>query len=135
MEKGSPMMQQKRKYSEETKKPISDPSKRSKTFVEGNDPNNPIKLYCYGDFDLFHYGYGQFFKHCKDLFQYCTVIVGVTSDADGLKYDKRTVLTEAERTENIQHCRCVDEVISPCPWIPTVVLIKLTLGILEGAQD
>lgn len=121
MDKGSPVIHQKRKCSEETKKHSPDPAKRSKVFDEGNDPNNPIRLYCYGDFDLFHFCHGQFFKRCKDSFQYCTVIVGVTSDADALKYGRRTVLNDAERTENIRHCRCVDEVISPCPWFPTVV--------------
>lgn len=135
MEGSRPTVQQKRKCSEETKKHVAEQPKRTKTFTEGNDPNHPVKLYCYGDFDLFHYCHGRFFKRCKDLFQHCVLVVGVTSDDDGLKHGQRTVLTAAERSENINHCRCVDQVISPCPWIPTVVLMLCKIGIPKGQQD
>lgn len=121
MEGTNPIVQ-KRKCSEEFKKLENDQTKKPKTFAEGNDPKNPIKIYCYDSFDLIHYCHGRFLEQCKKQFQYCTLIVGVTSDEDGIKYDKRTVMTEFERTETLRNYKYVDEIICPCPWIPTVVL-------------
>ena len=33
-------------------------------------------------------------------------------------------MNEVERTEILKHCRWVDEVICPCPWILTVDFLR-----------
>lgn len=82
----------------------------------------PVRLYCYGAFDLFHYGHARLFERCKSEFGENTVlIVGVVSDED--LCDVRPVMTAAERAETLRHCRWVDEVVCPCPEVPTMVSI------------
>jgi choline-phosphate cytidylyltransferase len=36
----------------------------------------------------------------------------------------RTVMNEFERTEAVRHCKWVDEVICPCPWIITLDFVE-----------
>ncbi len=112
---------QKRKSSEETKKPVMDPSKKPKTEIEGNDPAHPIRIYSDGIFDLFHFGHARLLEYCKKIFKHSVLVVGVCSDVDTTREKGRPVMTEGERVETLKHCKWVDEVICPAPWIPTVV--------------
>jgi len=45
------------------------------------------------------------------------LIVGVCGEEDTLKYKGKTVMTEKERATSVKHCKWVDEVVCPCPWI------------------
>ena len=112
---------QKRKCSEETKKQVLDPTKKPKILTEGNDPDHPVRIYSDGVFDLFHFGHAQLLEYCKKIFKYSILVAGVCSDSDTTREKGKPVMSEYERTETVKHCRWVDEVICPCPWIPTVV--------------
>ena len=107
---------------EEHKKTVS-PSK-----PDGNDPSRPVRVYSDGVFDLFHFGHARLLQYCKSLFKHCVLIVGVTSDEDTIKYKGKQVMTHFERQETLKHCKWVDEIICPCPWIPTVVLFYLIVS-------
>jgi len=89
------------------------------TFPDGNDPNNPVRIYMDGVFDGFHYGHARLFKQGKDKFKYVTLIVGVCLQDDVEKYKGLTLTTRFERIEAIKNCRWVDEVVD-APWITTV---------------
>lgn len=134
MEKESTIIQ-KRKCSEESKKHIIDSTKKSKTSTEGLDPEHPVRVYCDGVFDLFHIGHANLLEYCKKTFKYTTLIAGVHSDIDATREKGKPVMTELERAETVKHCKWVDEIICPCPWIPTVVSFAgfYKIGFFEGA--
>ena len=78
-----------------------------------------LRIYLDGVFDMTHYGHFRLFKQVKDKFPNSTVIVGVSGDEETIRLKGQTVMNESERSESIEFCRYVDEVICPCPWIIT----------------
>ena len=58
-------------------------------------------------------------EQAKNAFQDVHLLVGVTGDSETHKRKGLTVLTGAERTETVRHCKWVDEVIPNCPWVVT----------------
>jgi len=90
-----------------------------KTFPDGNDPNNPVRIYMDGVFDGFHYGHARLFKQGKEKFKHVYLIVGVMSQEDVEKHKGKTLNTRFERVEAIKNCKWVDEVVEG-PWITTV---------------
>jgi len=78
-----------------------------------------IRIYLDGVFDMTHYGHFRLFKAIKDKFPNSIVIAGVAGDEDTLNLKGQTVMDEKERAEGIGHCKWVDEVVCPCPWIIT----------------
>jgi len=82
------------------------------------DPRR-LRIYLDGVFDMTHYGHFRLFKNIKAKFPNSTVIVGVSGDEETIRLKGQTVMNEQERTESIEFCRYVDEVICPCPWIIT----------------
>ncbi|CAG9312110.1 unnamed protein product [Blepharisma stoltei] len=86
----------------------------------GYDPEHPIRLYCDGVFDLFHFGHARMLEQCKKKFPYVYLVVGVTGDEDTIKYKGKVIMNEYERSETVKHCKWADEVICPSPWVTTV---------------
>lgn len=85
----------------------------------GEDPNRPVRLYSDGVFDMFHIGHAKQLEQCKKKFKYVTLIVGVSGQQETEKLKGATLMNEFERSESVRHCKWVDEVICPCPWLVT----------------
>lgn len=86
----------------------------------GYDPEHPIRLYCDGVFDLFHFGHARLLEQCKKRFPYVHLIVGVTGDEDTIFHKGKVVMTQYERSECVRHCKWTDEIVCPSPWVTTV---------------
>jgi len=78
--------------------------------------DKPVRIYADGVYDMFHFGHAQQLEQAKKLRPNVTLIVGVTSDEDTIKYKGTVVMNEKERALCVKHCKWVDEVICPCPW-------------------
>jgi choline-phosphate cytidylyltransferase len=94
------------------------------TPQEGHDPNNPVRIYADGVFDMFHVGHAKVLEQAKKLFPHVYLIVGVSGDQETIEKKGKLVMNEFERCEILKHIRWVDEVICPCPWNITIEFLK-----------
>mmetsp|Transcript_4653 Transcript_4653/g.7897 ORF Transcript_4653/g.7897 Transcript_4653/m.7897 type:complete len:264 (+) Transcript_4653:225-1016(+) len=91
---------------------------------DGSDPRNPVRVYADGVFDMYHIGHAKVLEQAKKLFKHTYLIVGVSGDEETIQKKGKIVMSEQERTEILQHCKWVDEVLCPCPWIISVDFLR-----------
>ena len=90
-----------------------------KTFPDGNDPNNPVRIYMDGVFDGFHYGHARLLKQGKDKFKHVHLLVGVMLQEDVEANKGKTLTSRYERVESIKNCKWADEVVDG-PWVTSL---------------
>lgn len=86
--------------------------------------NRPVRIYCDGIYDLFHYGHARSLQQAKNLFENTTLIVGIPSDELTKELKGDVILTAKERIESLKHCKYVDEIVENAPWIVTLDYIE-----------
>lgn len=101
---------------------------------DGNDPNNPVVVYADGVFDMYHIGHAKVLEQAKKLFKHTYLIVGVSGDKETIEKKGKIVMNEKERCEILEHCKWVDEVLCPCPWVISVDFLR-EKGIHYVAHD
>ena len=45
------------------------------------------------------------------------LIVGVSGDEETIRKKGKIVMSQQERCDILRHCKWVDEIICPCPWV------------------
>lgn len=67
-----------------------------------------MRVYCGGNFDLFHSGHVNFLRQCS---KHGSVTVALNRDDFAARYKRHTVMRLPERIEVVRACRYVDAVV------------------------
>ncbi|KAI4291663.1 choline-phosphate cytidylyltransferase [Pancytospora philotis] len=81
--------------------------------------DRPVRIYCDGVYDLFHYGHMRQLHQAKKLFEKVYLIVGVHADDIVQMYKRLPILTMEERCESVGYFKYVDKVVKDAPWFIT----------------
>ena len=73
---------------------------------------------------MYHVGHAKVLEQAKKLFKHTYLIVGVSGDEETIEKKGKIVMNEDERSEILKHCKWVDEVITPCPWVIGVDFLR-----------
>ena len=60
---------------------------------DGNDPNNPVRVYADGVFDMYHVGHAKVLMQAKKLFKHVFLIVGVSGDQETIEKKGKIVMS------------------------------------------
>jgi len=66
---------------------------------------------------MYHIGHAKVLEQAKKLYPNVHLIVGVSGDEETIRKKGKIVMNEFERSEILLHCKWVDQVICPCPWV------------------
>ncbi len=83
-----------------------------------------MRVYADGVFDMYHIGHARVLEQAKKLFPHVYLIVGVSGDQETIEKKGKIVMNERERTDILKHCKWVDEVICPCPWVISLEFLE-----------
>jgi cytidyltransferase-like protein len=82
---------------------MSPQNQDSDELAKGNDPNNPVRIYCDGVFDMFHIGHAKVLEQAKKMYKHVELVAGVSGDEETIRLKGRTVMNEKERAESVFH--------------------------------
>ena len=61
---------------------------------DGTDPNNPVRIYADGVFDMYHIGHAKVLEQAKKLYPHVYLIVGVSGDEETIQKKGKIVMNE-----------------------------------------